>query len=327
MKKEKYVFNQNTLQYEEDTTPTKQKVIRLFGFASAVVLTSIGIFAIAWMFLPSPKERALQRELSQMEYHYSNMTSDYESMSEQLAQLHEKDSEIHRTIFQMDVIDENIWEGGIGGHDKYAGLTAYQNSGSLIKETLQKVDKIKRKINLQSSSLDSIQYMSKVWEEKLASIPSIKPVKETKLKRNIRYLSGFGYRIHPIHKIKKFHYGIDFTAPRGTAVQATGNGTVVKVKKIKTGYGNSVTVDHGYGYTTLYAHMKDVIVKKGQKVKRGQSLGTVGSTGSSTAPHLHYEVKINGKAINPIDFCLDGLTPEEYSQLVLKAGMENQSLD
>jgi len=262
-----------------------------------------------------------------MTYHYENLTTDYASLNEELSELHEKDSEIHRMIFQMDVVDENVWEAGVGGHDKYANLTTYQGSGSLVKATLQAVDKIKRKLNIQKASLDTIQTKAVEWEEKLASIPSIKPVRETELKRNIRYLSGYGYRIHPIHKIKKFHYGIDFTAPRGTDVQATGNGKVKRVEMRKTGLGHNVIVDHGYGYETVYAHMQNIVVKKGQRVKKGQKLGTVGSTGTSTAPHLHYEVKLNGQRINPIDFCLDGLTPEEYTILVEKAGQENQSLD
>ena len=164
-------------------------------------------------------------------------------------------------------------------------------------------------------------------EVKLASIPSIKPVQEDKLKRKIQHLSGFGYRIHPILKVKKFHKGMDFTAPTGTPIQATGNGVVKRVERKKRGYGTNIIIDHGFGYETLYAHMHEVFVKKGEKVIRGQKIGTVGSTGTSTAPHLHYEVRINGKAVNPIDYCLDGLTPAEYQQLLEKSKIENQSFD
>ena len=327
MSKEKFVFNQETLQYEEVKTTSKEKAGKVFGFLSSVLFASVMLFVFAWFFLPSPKEKALQRELAQMEHHYSNLNSDVQKLSEELGSLHEKDSEIHRMIFQMDKIDENVWEGGVGGHDKYPNLVNYQGSGSLVKSTLQLVDKIKRKLNTQKASLDTIQHKAYEWEEKLASVPSIKPIKETELKRNIRYLSGYGYRIHPIHKIKKFHYGIDFTAPRGTDVQATGNGVVKRVERRKSGYGNSVVIDHGYHYETLYAHMDEVIVKKGERVKKGQKLGLVGSTGTSTAPHLHYEVRLRGKAVDPIHYCIDGLSPEEYSILVNKAGQENQSLD
>ena len=164
-------------------------------------------------------------------------------------------------------------------------------------------------------------------ENRLASIPSIKPVQEDILKRKIRYLSGYGWRIHPVHKVKKFHKGIDFTAPRGTPIQSTGDGVVKRVQNKRTGYGKNIIIDHGYGFETLYAHMQEVEVKVGQKVKKGQRIGSIGSSGTSTAPHLHYEIRINDRSINPIDYVLDGLSPEEYAELVHRAEEENQSFD
>ena len=143
----------------------------------------------------------------------------------------------------------------------------------------------------------------------------------------MHYLSGYGIRLHPVHKIKKFHKGIDFTAPRGTAIQATGNGVIQRVENRKNGYGRNVIIDHGFGYTTLYAHMQDVDVEVGDTVTKGQKIGTIGSSGTSTAPHLHYEVRINNRPVNPIDYCMDGLTPEEYKELVIRASIENQSFD
>jgi murein DD-endopeptidase MepM/ murein hydrolase activator NlpD len=169
--------------------------------------------------------------------------------------------------------------------------------------------------------------LAKQREKKLLSIPSIKPVREDKLKRNMHSLSGFGYRIHPVHGVKKFHKGIDFTAPRGTAIQATGNGKVIRVQKRRYGYGNNIIIDHGFGYTTLYAHLSEIDIQVGDEVVKGQKIGTIGSTGTSTAPHLHYEVRINDRVVNPIDYCMDGLTLEEYQELVRKASIENQSFD
>jgi len=156
---------------------------------------------------------------------------------------------------------------------------------------------------------------------------TIKPVQEDKLKRKLRHMSGYGIRIHPVHKVNKFHKGIDFTAPKGTAIQATGNGVVKRVQKKKFGYGNNIIIDHGFGYTTLYAHMAELHVKRGDKVTKGQKIGTIGNTGTSTAPHLHYEVRINDRPVNPIDYCMDGLSPEEYKELVQRAATENQSFD
>jgi len=325
MRTEKFVYNKHTLQYEKVTVPFKARLFKFFGYLSAVLVATVGMYFVSSKYFPSPKEKSLEREISQMEYHLQNLSEGYGKISDELNFLQQKDADIHRQVFGMEPIDKAVWEGGIGGHDQYAYLNNFSNSGELLKTALTKADKLKRQIELQKSSLDSIFDLAKVRELKLAAIPSIKPVQEDKLKRNIRYLSGFGYRIHPIHKVKKFHNGIDFTAPEGTPIQATGDGKVKKVEKRRRGYGYNVTINHGYGYETLYAHMKTILVKKGEKVKKGQKIGTVGNTGSSTAPHCHYEVRLNGKAVNPIDYCMDGLSPLEYQELLHQASEENHS--
>lgn len=327
MKKEKYVYNPSTLQFEKLKLSSKDKLFRFAAVTSAFIFTSAIIFVIGYNYFPTPKEKALDREIGQMEYYYANLTSDFQDIAKDLEKLHQKDAEVHRMIFGMDPIDDAIWNGGIGGSKRYNHLEDFEKTGELITESLENVSKLKRKINIQSNSLDSLFIIAKSKEERLAAIPSIKPVREDKLKREMRNLSGYGIRLHPVHKVKKLHQGIDFTAPKGTAIQATGNGKVIRVEKRRSGYGTNVIIDHGYGFTTLYAHMKTVEVKKGQKVTKGQKIGTVGSTGTSTAPHLHYEVRINGKAVNPIDYCLDGLSPEEYTELIQRASVENQSFD
>jgi murein DD-endopeptidase MepM/ murein hydrolase activator NlpD len=227
----------------------------------------------------------------------------------------------------MDPIDDAFWEGGVGGHERYAKYKNYRNSGDLMTQIHQKVDKLKRQMVLQSESLDDIEKMAKDKETMLASIPSIKPVRADKLNRGVNLLSGFGYRMHPIHKVVKMHAGIDFSSPRGTYIQATGDGVVKAVLNKKNGYGLHVIISHGYGYETLYGHMSKVDVKVGQKVKKGHHIGKVGSSGTSTAPHCHYEVHYKGKAVNPVDFVLDGLTPKEYAELVRLAELDNQSFD
>jgi len=325
MRKEKYVYNNHTLQYEKVTVAFRSRLLKFFGVVSAVVVAAFVMYSFTSEYFPSPQEKSLQRELVQMEYHLNNLTEQFGNISNDVNFLQQKDAEIHRQVFGMEPIDNAVWEGGIGGHDQYAYLNNFRNSGELLKAALAKADKLKRKIELQRLSLDSIHGLAKIREVKLASIPSIKPVQEDKLKRNIRYLSGFGWRMHPIHKVKKFHNGIDFTAPSGTPIQATGDGKIKKIEKLRRGYGHSVTIDHGYGYETLYAHMKTILVKKGQKVSKGQKIGTVGNTGSSTAPHCHYEVRVNGTAVNPIDYCMDGLSPMEYQELLHHASVENQS--
>ncbi len=327
MGREKYVFNEKTLQYEKVELSWKQKLMKFAGFTTVLLVSSFALYTIAYTVIPTPKELAMQRELKQMEYQFSSISTDFEKLAGDLNELHEKDTEVHRVIFGIDPIDESVWEGGTGGSLSDEYISTIKSSEEFVNTTRQKVENLKYKVQVQKNSLDTIYTLAKQREKKLMSIPSIKPVQEDKLKRNMHSMSGFGYRIHPVHGVKKFHKGIDFTAPRGTAIQAAGNGKIIRVQNRKYGYGKNVLIDHGFGYTTLYAHMSEIFVKKGDVVTKGQKIGLIGSTGTSTAPHLHYEVRINGKQVNPIDYCMDGLTPEEYQELVKKASAENQSFD
>ena len=327
MRKEKFVYNTQTLRYEKVIEPLKAKLLRIFGFLSAVVVAAIIIISITLTYFPSPKEKALMREIEQMNYQYIAMNNQVELMSKVLDNVQERDANVHRIIFGMDPIDNNVWNSGIGGHNQYNNLTQYKNTGALLVATQDKVELLGRQLTVESKSLDTLTDLAMDRENMLASIPAIKPVREDKLKRNIRTLSGFGMRLHPIYKRRKMHTGIDFTAPKGTAIQATGNGKVVSIKNNRSGYGKHIIIDHGYGYKTLYAHMAEINVTLGQKVKRGQKIGVVGSTGTSTAPHLHYEVMLKGKKVNPIHYCMDGLSPKEYQELVDMAGTSNQSFD
>jgi hypothetical protein len=327
MSKIKYVYNPTTLQFEEYREPGKTKIQKILGYSLAIAFTSVSIYFLADKYVPSPKVAMLQKEIQQMEYFYTEINEVYSEIAENVESLHKKDSEVHRMIFGIDPMDEAIWNGGIGGAKRYKQVNDNFSSGELVESSLSKLDKLKRKIHMQNMSLDSLYQRAVAKEKMLASIPSIKPVREDKLKRQMRNLSGYGIRLHPVHKVKKLHQGIDFTAPRGTSIQATGSGIVTRVESRRNGYGKNVIIDHGYGFTTLYAHMKEVEVKTGDKVIKGQKIGEVGSTGTSTAPHCHYEVRVNGKAVNPIDYCLDGLSPEEYKELVENASVENQSFD
>lgn len=327
MRKEKYVFNDKTLQFEKHKLTYRQIAFKVISQLSAIVFTGIVFYFGVNKIFPSPKEKNLEGEISQLMYQLDNMSKDYDNLVDGLNNIHEKDNDLHRMVFGMNAIDEGVWEGGIGGHDKYEYLNSYPNAGDLIKATLLKVDKLKQRVDIQNASLEDLFTQASSREKKLASIPSIKPVRADKLKRSVKYLSGFGIRLHPVHKVRKIHKGIDFTAPSGTDIQATGDGVVVRIENRKRGYGRNVIIEHGYGYRSLYAHMKTISVKKGEKVKKGQTIGVVGSTGTSTAPHCHYEVHINGKAVDPIDYVLDGLTPTEYEDLVHMASQENQSWD
>lgn len=328
MSRQKYYYNKQTLQFEQYSRPLKTRLFRVFGLFSAILVTSTVMFFIINSIFPSPKEEALMREIALMRYQFVNLNQQIDLMNGALAKVQERDANVHRFMFNMEPIDESVWEGGIGGHDRYKHLTQYANSSDLLVTTQQKVDQLEQQLTLQKESLDLIEKMASEKEKMLASIPSIKPVRTDLLKRKeIKLLSGFGIRLHPIHKVNRMHTGIDFTAERGTPIQATGDGKVIAVKKSATGYGRHVIIDHGFFYQSLYGHMKDIYVTEGERVKKGQELGTVGSTGTSTAPHCHYEVHYKGEAVDPIQYVLDGLTPEEYQLLVERASIQNQSFD
>ena len=304
-----------------------RRILQIFGFILVVGLSTAGAMYLFLEYYPSPREQSLLREIDQMKIKYASVNEQLSVMGKVLENIQDRDANVHRTIFGMEPVNEDVWNAGVGGHQRYAELTNYKNSGDLLLGTLEKADKLARQMTIQSRSLDSLEFIASEKEKYLDAIPSIKPVREDKLKRNIKYLSGYGMRIHPIHKIPRMHAGLDFTAPKGTIVRATGDGKIVKVQNARTGYGKNIIIDHGYGYKTLYAHLSKIDVKKGQKIKKGEKIGAVGNTGTSTAPHLHYEVRYKGNTVNPIHYCMDGLTPQEYEEMVQMASETNKSFD
>lgn len=327
MRKEKFVYNKQTLRYEKVVEPIRVKMIRAFAFLSAVLVFSAIVVATAYTYFDSPKEKILKREIEQMKNQYTALNDEIGLYSKVLDNLQERDRGVHRMIFGMDPIDKDVWNAGVGGSEKYNHLTRYNNTGDLMVNVTERLDRLGRQLSLQSKSLDDITELTKEKEKMFAALPSIKPVREDKLKKGVRFLSGFGRRLHPIHKVRKMHAGIDFTAPTGTPIYSTGDGKVERVEKRKGGYGKNVTIDHGYGYKTLYAHMSKIDVRRGQKVSKGEVIGKVGNTGLSSGPHLHYEVRYKGRAVNPIHFVMDGLSTEEYKNLVDMSAVNNQSFD
>ena len=327
MSQQKYVYNTQSLQFERHRPSVKQIVLMASGYLFAILFTAFIIFIIADIVFPSPKEKALKRELDHMQYQYVLMTDQVNKMSQQVEDVQLRDADLHRFILGMDPIDESVWEAGIGGADRYKDLALYPSTAELLVSSKMKIDEISRKLSLQLESLSKIEFVAQDREKMLASIPSIKPVREDLLASKVKALSGFGIRLHPVHKVKKMHAGIDFTAPIGSAIQATGDGKVISVKSSRVGYGNSVIIDHGYGFSTLYGHMSKIYVNIGDEVVKGQKIGSVGNTGTSTAPHLHYEVRVKGNPVDPIIYVLDDLSPNEYQQLVERASVENQSFD
>ncbi len=327
MKKDKYYFNTQTLRYEKVVSSPRIKLLKITGIIGGIFLAAVVLVSLMSNLLSSsPKELALEREITQMKDYHKKLELQLEDMGQVLQNIQERDASVHRMVFGMNPIDENIWMGGVGGHNKKDKLTNFKNTGKILISTKEKAERLAHQLMVQSRSLDEIEKMATTKGDEFASMPLIAPVRQDKLKRRIHLLSGFGKRMHPIYKVMKMHDGIDFTAPKGTPIQATGDGKIITAKRSPS-YGRYVVIRHNDEYETLYAHMDKILVKKGQTVKRGEQIGTVGNTGRSTAPHLHYEVRQKGRAVNPIGYCIDGLSPKEYETLVKSASKMNQSFD
>jgi len=323
MPKTKYKFNHETLSFDKIRLGIRQLLLRLFAyFVGSLFLAGLYGFVFAFIF-DSPKEKALKREIEQLTLQSDLMNREMENVEKVLGHLEETDDNLYRTIFEAEPVPASYREGGIGGVNRYEELEGFSNS-DLIIETATRLDKIRKKIYVQSESFDHLIALSKEKEEMLSSIPAIQPVSNKDLKRTA---GGYGYRIHPIYKISKFHAGMDFTAPTGTDVYATGNGVVSLVKSERRELGNHIIIDHGFGYQTIYAHLDHFNVRVGQKVNRGDIIGFVGSTGLSTAPHLHYEVKVSGRNVDPAMYFFNDLTPAEYDSMIEIASKSGQSFD
>ncbi len=323
MPKVKYHFDTHSLKYEKVVVSIRKRVWRVLGFlATAVVFASVIMF-FAYTYFDSPKEKQLKREISQLKLQYDLINSRLDQVNSVVEDLHERDDNIYRVIFEADPIPSSVRNAGFGGVNRYKSLEGYSNS-DLIIETTEKLDKISKKLYVQSKSFDEIYDLAKNKVEMLSSIPAIQPISNKKLKM---IASGYGYRIDPVYKTMKFHEGIDFAAAHGTPIYATGNGTVKSAEMDNGGYGRCVVINHGFGYESRYGHCSRLNVRAGQKVKRGDVIGYVGSTGKSTGPHLHYEVLKGGKQINPISFFYNDLTPAEYDEVLQISSQSNQSLD
>ncbi len=323
MSKVKYYYDSETLSYQK-IERRKRKTLK---YASIFILAS-ALFGFLFVFLASqfvqsPKERALARELQHMELQYQLLHKKMDEAQSVLANVEERDNSIYRLYFEANPIPEEQRKAGFGGVNRYKSLEGFDNSKIII-EANKRMDILQKQIVVQSKSLDEIAILAADKEKFLSSIPAIQPISNEDLTQMV---SGYGYRTDPFTKAKKFHYGMDFTAPRGTPIYATGDGTVVRADNASSGYGNHIRIDHGYGYVSLYGHMYKFNVRVNQKVKRGDLIGFVGSTGRSQGPHVHYEIFKDDERINPMNFYYGHLSAEEYSVLLERSTLENQSLD
>jgi murein DD-endopeptidase MepM/ murein hydrolase activator NlpD len=323
MTRYKYKYNPKTVKYEKVALTWKDKFLRFLTYFAATVIIAVVYNLVFSIFFDTPKEKGLKRENNQLKLQYEILNNRFSLVEKTLEDLQQRDNSIYRVIFETDPIPHSVREAGFGGSERYEKLKGYDNSTIVVK-TAQRLDKLSKKLYVQSKSYDEIINLAKNKEDMLASIPAIMPIANRDLTRTA---SGYGWRIHPIYKIKKMHEGMDFTASTGTEVYATGDGVVETAKNSLRGYGKRIVINHGYGYKTRYAHLHTFNVRRGQRVKRGDVIGTVGSTGLSTAPHLHYEVEKNGKKVNPVHYYFNDLTPEQYEKMIFISTNSGQSFD
>ena len=323
MAKTQYKYNPESLSFDKVRLSIGAVLLRLLAYFVGSVIIALIYGLIFAFFIDSPKEKALKREIAQMTLQYELMHKEMSNLEKVIEHLQETDDNLYRTIFEAEPVPSTLRNGGVGGVSRYKEMEGYNNS-SIVIETAGKLDKIKKRIYVQSKSFDDLIVLANEKEEMLRSIPAIQPISNRDLTRTA---SGFGLRIHPYYKISKFHSGMDFTAPTGTEVYATGNGTVVAVISSQRGLGKHITIDHGFGYTSTYAHLDDFNVKAGRKVQRGDVIAYIGNTGMSVAPHLHYEIKLNGVYVDPVNYYFNDLTPEEYERIIEIASKTGQSFD
>lgn len=324
MAKIKYFYNPDTCTYERVKPTLTDISLSIFLFLGLSLVMSIVLTAFYSSYYTGEKEQALKEENQELLEHFNILNKEVTELQTALKSLQQRDDNIYRVIFEAEPIPTSIRTAGSGGTEKYKELLRKGlKKEKLILEARSKIDQMKKSMYVQTKSYDDIAKLIKNKSEMMSCMPAIQPVANKGL---TRLTSGFGMRVHPIYKVGQFHPGIDFAAPQGTPIYATADGTVEK-SEFEGGYGNHITINHGYGYKTLYGHMYEMRVRKGQKVKRGELIGSVGSTGFSTAPHVHYEVLYNGEHVNPVFYFFKDLTANEYEKVLELASKPTQSLE
>ncbi len=312
MKKIKYYYNTHTLRYEKLVTPLHVKLLRFFGFIATALVTAFIIVALAFRFIPSPQAKITEMKYDKMKENYDMLASQASTLQQQITILEKRDNQVYRSIFEANPLPDSARIKLTEKKNEVQKIEAI-NDEQLGNELAKTLNNIRERVNYQFASYNEIEKLIKNQGEKLACIPAIQPVSNRDLDR---IASGFGMRIDPVYGTPKMHKGLDFTAPRGTPIYATGNGTIEIAGETGDGYGKHVVINHGYGYETLYGHMYKVKVKPGEKVKRGEVIGWVGSSGKSTGPHCHYEVHVNGQEVDPVYFFYNDLTPEQFDRIL-----------
>jgi len=324
MKKIKYYYNTYTLRYEKLVTPLRVRLLKFFGFMAASLVTALILVSIVFRFIPSPQAKLVQLQYEKMKENYAMLDKQMKTLQQQMGFLENRDNQVYRSIFAATPLPDSARVKLIEQKEEVEKVAAI-NDDELGTELTKTLNSLSARIAFQFDSYAEIEKLIANQAEKLSSIPAIQPVSNRDLDR---IASGFGMRIDPVYGTPKWHKGLDFTAPRGTPVYATGNGIVTAAGYKDDGFGKHVEINHGYGYSTLYGHMVRVKARVGQRVKRGEVIGWVGSTGKSTGPHCHYEVHVNGQEVDPVYFFYNDLNAEQFDRILkIAATGSAKSLD
>jgi murein DD-endopeptidase MepM/ murein hydrolase activator NlpD len=323
MKKIKYYYNTHTLRYEKLITPLRVKLLRVFGFFAASLVTAGMIAFLVFRFIGDPSVRLLRQQNEDLREELDELNERVKAIDQQMAALEKRDNDVYRSIFEAQPIPDSVRAQEAEKAQEIAKVESMPE-GQLVHSIDTTIRKLAARIQAQKKSYTQLIDLVKNKEKLLAATPAIQPVSNKDLNR---IASGFGYRIDPVYKTVKLHAGLDFAAPQGTPIYATADGVVTESGFSDGGYGNHVVVNHGYGYQTLYGHMVRIKARNGQRVKRGEVIGYVGNTGKSTGPHCHYEVHKGSEKLDPVYYFYNDLSPQQFDQLLKRASASNQSLD
>ena len=314
-----YRYNPATETYERVYPTRRRRWIAAISHFFVSAALGCAMFFLLNGIIDLPKERVLRNENRELRQQLTLLNSRLDEALEVLDDIAERDNNFYRVMMQTDRISDA---------QRYAGLERLNRLSSLpdnrlIDDLNDKMNLMERELVVQSRSFDRLADLARASSDRLAHIPAIQPVSELSLKQ---MASGYGRRVDPVYGTIKMHEGMDFACDIGTPVYATGNGTVVSAEW-SSGYGNLIEINHGYGYTTRYAHLSAINVKPGQKVSRGDLIGASGNTGKSTGPHVHYEVRLRGVPQNPVNYYFYDLTPEEYAEMITHAENAGHVMD
>lgn len=311
LKRKNFVFDAASLQFLQHRRNGSEKLLRfMLWFGLSVLMTVIYAF-IFHRFLGSPKEELLSQKVDEIKLRYALLERKIDYSSALVSDLRSTDNYSYRAILDLPLIPDDISEGGSGGTNRLSDLTGYKNS-EMMTEIRSKLNDLKTQTNIEYNSLTELTESAAEWKNMWAHLPYIRPV-------NVTLLLGDGMKFrekHPVLGSPRWHFGQDFRCPVGTEVHATGAGVVYYAGNDNDGFGIKVVIDHGYGYRTIYGHLSECRVKRGQKVTRGDFIGLSGNTGISSGPHLHYQIDLFGSHVNPLWYFTDKLTEDEYFMML-----------